>query len=288
MDTAAALLVLTSAALHPLRDFIAKGSEYRESFYLGIAAAWIVMTVPHALIGHGSLAIPAAAWPMVVFSALGLVLYYVGISISLNQGELSIYYPIIRSSPLFVAAANAVLFGQTYGVVIIAGIALTVVGAFAIQYRPGAGLLDKPPMFALAAMAMTGHAILTLADAKAMEITDPAPFLFWTYGLVFVTQLSWFVYTKPKARRMARHLFADWRHVPIRIVLAGALSYLSYILILLAFQRGGEAAAVAAVRQISIPVSVILGALILKEGMFGKRFVWSFALAAGVAVILAS
>jgi drug/metabolite transporter (DMT)-like permease len=143
-------------------------------------------------------------------------------------------------------------------------------------------------MFALASMAMIGHGILTLADAKAMQIAEPAPFLFWTYCLVFVTQLLWFACTKPKARTLTRHLWEGWRLAPGRIVLAAAISYLSYILILLAFQRGGEAAAVAAIRQVSIPVSVILGALILREGMFGKRFAWSFVLAAGVAVILIS
>ena len=42
-------------------------------------------------------------------------------------------------------------------------------------------------------------------------------------------------------------------------------SYLSYYLILVSYQMGGNVAAVNSLRQVSIPLSVILGGLYLKE-----------------------
>ena len=65
------------------------------------------------------------------------------------------------------------------------------------------------------------------------------------------------------------------------------LSYFSYCIVLLAFHLGGNVAAVASLRQISIPVSVILGAVVLGERRLSGRFGWSALLACGVVLILA-
>ena len=66
----------------------------------------------------------------------------------------------------------------------------------------------------------------------------------------------------------------------------GVLCYFSYLLILLAYQDGGEVAAVNAVRQASIPFSVILGGMWLKEADMGQRILASLLLAAGIVVIV--
>jgi uncharacterized membrane protein len=58
------------------------------------------------------------------------------------------------------------------------------------------------------------------------------------------------------------------------------------VLILFAFQAGGEVAAVSATRQASIPISVILGALVLKEERLLARLAWSLLLAGGVVLIM--
>ena len=286
MDITIAALVLASAALHPIRDLIVKGTEFRESAYLGITASWILLAAVHALLSQGNVYLPPSLWPMVAFSSFGLVLYYVGITISLKEGELSVYYPIIRSSPLFIVAVNFLIFGYSYKLVTLAGIVLAVAGAFFIQYRRGAGLFNKPYLFLVAAIAMAGHGITTLADAKAMQIVDPPAFLFWTYSLTFFTQMIWFGATRPKTWPLFQLYFNAWMHCPVRVLLAGALSYISYVFIMNAFQLGGEAAAVTAIRQASIPISVLLGVFILREGRLGPRLGWSLILAAGIAIII--
>ena len=58
------------------------------------------------------------------------------------------------------------------------------------------------------------------------------------------------------------------------------------MLILFAFQAGGEVAVVSATRQVSIPISVLLGALVLKEQRLLPRLAWSLLLASGVALII--
>ena len=66
----------------------------------------------------------------------------------------------------------------------------------------------------------------------------------------------------------------------------GVICYISYLLILFAYQGGGEVAAVNAVRQASIPFSVLLGGMWLKEADMGQRILASLLLAAGIIVIV--
>ena len=49
---------------------------------------------------------------------------------------------------------------------------------------------------------------------------------------------------------------------------------------------GGNVAAVNSLRQVSIPLSVILGGLYLKEADTRSRLLWAVVLAAGVVVIV--
>ena len=76
-----------------------------------------------------------------------------------------------------------------------------------------------------------------------------------------------------------------WMLVPWKIILAGVSSYLSYLFILMAFQLGAEAAAVSAVRQASIPVSITLAAIILLEPSFLKNIAWASLIALGIIFI---
>ena len=81
-------------------------------------------------------------------------------------------------------------------------------------------------------------------------------------------------------------LFAGWIKTPWRHIVAGSLAYISYFLILWAYQLGGNVAAVASVRQASIPLSVIGAALVLKERSINRRLLWSCVLTLGIVVII--
>ena len=76
----------------------------------------------------------------------------------------------------------------------------------------------------------------------------------------------------------------SWTHM----VLPGVLAYSSYYLILIAYQLGGDVAAVTSMRQASIPISVLLGGLFLREGAMLRRFCAAGLLALGIVVIAMS
>ena len=78
-------------------------------------------------------------------------------------------------------------------------------------------------------------------------------------------------------------LKTNFAHAPWRIILAAVSSYVSYYLKLWAFKVGSEAAAVSAIRQVSIPLAVVFVTIALKEKSFYNSSWTSFV---GIGVII--
>ena len=286
MELAVAGVVLLAASIHPIRDLILKGTLYPEAAYLGVILVWVVIAVVHGLVLGVDFSTGASVLPLILISTAGLMLYYVGILTTMKTGDLSVYYPIIRASPLFIVVGGWLVLGQRYGLVMLSGVGLVMVGAFFLQYRPGARLLAQPLTFATAALAMSGMGMQSLSDSEAVRLVEPTALLVWEYVILTLACAVFFVIRKPAGRPVTEHLFGGWRVTPLRYLCAAVTSYLSYYLILVSYQMGGNVAAVNSLRQVSIPLSVILGGLYLKEADTRSRLLWAFALAAGVVVII--
>lgn len=288
MDLVVTILVLSSAALHPLRELWIKDDIYPEGLTFAVILQFGLLAGLHTLALGIDVRPVFAVWPLLLLSALGLFMYFFSVIATLRRGDFSIYYPIMRSSPLYIVIVGALLLGQRYSVDMLAGIALVLVGAFFLQYRRGAHFFSDPRTLTMAVLAMVGHGTLTLADAEAMRTVEPMAFLLVLYALFIPCSAVLFRLMKPADRPLLQHLFAGWRVTPVRYLLAGITSYVSYYLILKSFQLGGNVAAVSSVRQVSIPLSVILGGMYLREASMMGRLSWSMVLAVGVVIIILS
>jgi drug/metabolite transporter (DMT)-like permease len=286
VDFTVAGLALVSAAIHPLREFIMKGSRYPAGGYLAVVILWIPLSFMHTFIVGADLTAPLAIWPVVLFSTLGFFLFYVGTLETIKRGDLSVYYPIARASPLFIVVVGFLFLGHRYTPVMLLGIGLVLIGAFFLQYKRGARFWRQPAALIAALVAMSGTGLYSLADAAAMRSVEPMAMMAWVYVLLVPCCMAYFVFTRPRGERVTAHLFIGWLHTPWRFVAAAVLSYLSYYLILLCYQLGGNVAAVGALRLASIPISIFLGGLYLKEADMRTRLAWSLVLAAGMAVII--
>lgn len=284
MTLEATSLVLLSALLHPIRDLLLKGNTHPESAYLAVTGLWVFIAPAHALATGTALGLPAGVVVFAVLSAAFLTAYYFGTMAALKTGDLSIYYPIIRSSPLLIVLVTWLFAGTEYSAAVLAGITLIVVAGFALQRQPGR-LIAQPKTAALAILAMAGSAGYTICDAKAMSVVSPAPFLFWVYVMVTPGFAALALLFKPPERSALVHLTGAWMQTPLRIVAASIVSYLSYLCILVAFGIGAGAAETAAMRQASIPVSVVLAAVVMGETRFLNRLSWSSIIALGIALI---
>ncbi|MFQ5995129.1 MAG: EamA family transporter [Acidiferrobacterales bacterium] len=288
MDLVVTVLVLTSAAIHPLRELWIKDDGHPEALTFAVILQFALFAALHTVVLGVDVRPVLAVWPLVLLSALGLFMYFFSVVATLRHGDFSIYYPIMRSSPLYVVVVSALVLGHRYSVSMLFGIALVLISAFFLQYKRGAHFLSDPRTLFMAVLAMIGHGTLTLADAEAMRTVEPMAFLLILYILFIPCSAVLFTVMKPPGRSAAEHLFGGWRKKPLRYFLAGFTSYVVYYLILKAFQLGGNVAAVSAVRQISIPLAVILGGMYLKEASMIGRLSWSVVLAIGVAVIILS
>ena len=288
MDPVVATLVIGSAVLHPLREVYIKDNAYPEGLAYAVMAQFALLAGIHVAVAGSDPWTALEVWPLVVASGVALILYYLLTVMCVTLGDVSVYYPIMRSSPLFVVVAGYFVLGQRYPFVLLAGIAIVLVSAFLLQYERGsARVFDNVRALLLAVAAMCAHGFITLVDAEAMRSVRPEEFFLATYVLVALPGMAVvFVVTRPPGRGALKHLFAGWWATPWRFLSAGILAYLSYYLLLVAFYLGGNVAAVASLRQISIPVSVLLGALVLGERRLVGRFGWSALLAFGVALIL--
>ena len=288
MSSIVLMLVVLSAGLHPLREFFIKGSSTPEGIIFTVVINFGVLSAAHlAVFGVDPLS-AIEVWPLALVSGLGIIAYHLCVLSTLRHGDLSIYYPIIRSSPLFVVVVGFFLLGHRYASTLILGVVLVLVGTFLLQYRPGARFFAQPRTLALATLAMCSNGVTTLADAAAMKSAEPVAFLFLQYLFLIPAMAIALIITRPAGRTVYHHLFIGWVQTPVSFFISGITSYASYYLILLTFQMGANVAAVASVRQISIPLSVMLGGLILKEARMPRRLGWSLLLAAGVVFIILS
>ena len=286
MSISVVFLVVISALLHPLRVFLIKGDSTPEGLTLSVVIIFGCMSFFQiVLMGINPWKV-FEIWPLIAISSLGLLLHFWCIVKSLRVGDFSVNYPIIRSSPLFVVVAGYIFLNHHYSMEILLGIAIVIISAFMIQYTPGGKFFSKPASLLLAVLAMCFHGIITLADAEAMKYVEPAAFLFIQYLFVTPAMALMFILTRPSGKNIYEYLFLGWKTKPLRFFFAGFTAYISYLLILYSFRMGANVAAVSAIRQISIPFSVLIGGFYLFEKKMNYRLFWSLLLTFGVIIII--
>jgi drug/metabolite transporter (DMT)-like permease len=247
-------LALAAALVHALWNLLLAGArDSQAATAVGMCVGCVVF-LP-SLVGDVS----AQAVPWILASAALELAYFALLAFAYSRDELSAVYPLARgSAPVFVlAVAGVPLVLQAVGVVLIA------VGVLLV--RGGGGSL-----LALAVGAcIAGY---TLVDKEGLKHADPLTYLELVLVVPAVAYASWI------GRARLRGAFG-WRSAVAGLGMFGA-----YGLVLLAL-RLAAAAPVAAVRETSIVIATLLGAVVLHESVGRARFVGSAVIVAGVAAI---
>ncbi len=284
MSLTVTAIVVLSATLHPLWNTLLKGDEDKAGSWCLFGILLAVCAGTHSLVSGADFGAVRDILPILALSTAGQLLYGLTIIRIYDRGDLSAYYPIIRASPIGVVIIGALFLGAEYGIWVVAGILMTVAGAFWLQKRPGTRLLDDPTTLALAVIGMTGTAIYSIADSRAMRHVEPQVYFFWIeFVLAFVYVPMMALTGHGNAVRRGLNLFI---RRPIRHIGAAVIGYASYTLILIAYGSGGDVAAVTTVRQLSIPISVLLAGVVLSEQHIRRRLAASCLLAAGIVMVV--
>jgi drug/metabolite transporter (DMT)-like permease len=272
------VLVLAAAVLHATWNAMAHAAEDRlvgfalMSLATGVIGLALVVTSDG--LGRADLAYAAV-------SALLHVAYMVLLWISYQGGDLSRAYPLSRGTGVALVAATSFFVPRSpLGPDIVLGAGLVVLGLVGVTLAgPRLTRADAPGIGAALA---TGCAIAGYTVVDGLAVSGGAPVLAYA-GWLFVLQ-SWAMPVLAVLRR-GRALPALARRQAVVGLAGGAVSLAAYGLVLLA-QTSGALAAVAALRELSIGLGVLIGVFLLHEPAARKRLLPALVLTAG-AVLLA-
>jgi drug/metabolite transporter (DMT)-like permease len=283
------ILVLASALLHAIWSAWIKGSQNPLAFNLLQAAAACItalMILPLFELAE----IPTAVWRLTAVTGIAHGLYFYFMSRAYQEADLSLVYPIIRSTPAFLPLIAVPLLGESISPWGAIGIAVLVAGIWLIQAERNLELRklrSRGIQFAYLTLAAT--VAYSLLDKQAMvhfseaRWTGPLPRTIVFYFMLSVANTLVFA---PLALR--RVPWATLREVARcdggRALAALAGSLLSYSLILQAFQTA-PASYVVAVRQLSVLFALLFAVGWLRERPDRRRIIGATATVAGVALI---
>lgn len=256
MPLSALLLALAAAAVHALWNLFTARAEDPQAVAATALAIGVLAFAPVALLSGGA---ETGALPWAAASIVLEIAYFRLLTRAYAQGPLSLIYPVARGvAPVLVLAVGigSVTALQAAGVLVIAA------GVFAVR-GGGTGSLG----LALAvAVAIAGY---TLVDKQGLEHADPLPYLELVLAPTAVAILA-------LAPRRAP--------VTPTTALAGVGMLGAYGLTLAALAQAA-AAPVAAVRETSVVIGVVLARLVLGERVTRARLAGAAIVSAGIALI---
>ena len=278
------IAVILSAVLHGTWNYLLRrAGGSRVVAALSIVAEALVLLPLAVVVIFSSGSIPALPFlgATIVAAALALA-NYAALMAAYRRADLSLAYPIARGGVfLFLPLLGFVVFGERLDgrgwlslAMIVAGIMMLPLDRFDRDSLGALGqrVRDRALGFALLAAAATAG--YTIWDKYAIQSLD----LFLYFAGYTVLLGLWFSVTLARAPRA--EVREALRLHSVSILVIGILIAASYLLVLIAL-RDGASTQVLAVRQLSIPVGVLLGWRFLRESMTPPRVIGSAVITAG-------
>ena len=222
----------------------------------------------------------AWTWGALLLAVPAHYVYQLCLIRSLQSGDLSLVFPVMRgAAPLLTAGAAFLLLRETLPPVALAGLMAATAAVFVFAAPPRGTLLRHHPDLAVLGWALAtavGVSLYNVADARGVRgAPEPFTYIVWIFILdaICITLTA----SLRRRRELARVIASKWRFG----VAAGFLSILSYGSAVYAF-RLMETAKVSALRETSVVFAALMGTVFLKEGFGRRRVAAALALAAGL------
>ena len=269
-------LIFVSVFMHAAWNFISKKSNPNLAFYLVLSAA---AAVPYFIIacfcGINILHLSQRFWIYFLASNVFECIYATGLCYAYRKSDISLVYPMGRSLPvLFTMLITAVCgYGKPLSLVAVSGMVMIFAGCVFMVQKDFKSFNFKaylsPVLFYILLMACgtTGY---TLCDSVALEeMPHVENFNGMGHSLLFVAfiyvsltlSLIVIVLCIPHERQSLPQVL---RH-PGQAIGAGLLNATAYFLVLMAMEKVTNVSYIQAFRQMSLPIGVLAGVLILKE-----------------------
>lgn len=245
---------------------------------LSISSALIVL--PFAFI----VPLPdAQTWRVLALAIPAHFAYQLCLVRSMQRGELSLVFPVMRgAAPLFTAVSATLFLGETLGPLGWLGLVIATVAVFSFALPPqGVRLHQHPDRAALgwALATAVGVSLYNVTDAQGVRVApEPATYIVWLFLVDPICIAATALILRRNA--LAEAVALKWRYG----VAAGTLSVLSFGAALYAFSLM-EAAKVSALRETSVVFAALMGAAFLGEGLGRRRILAALILAAALVLM---
>lgn len=268
MSLSVVLLVLGAAAIHAGWNLLLSRADLGSS---GMGAALIVGTLGLLPFAAADLRIEPAAWPYLLASAGFELAYFALLATAYARAPAGVVFPLARgSAPVLVLLVSLVFFRAEFRPLTMIGIGLIAVGIVAVR---GLDRSVRPKMILLALSVGACIAGYTLIDSVGLQHASPTAYL------AVVMMLTTLGYLIGLRRKRAHVTFSR------RAVVAGLGIVASYLVVLFALTRG-PAAPVAALRETSVVLLMIMLALSGRERVTWTRAVGAVLVCLGVIAVV--
>jgi drug/metabolite transporter (DMT)-like permease len=221
---------------------------------------------------------PLQVWGFLIITGLFQATYYASLAGAYRNGDISIAYPISRSTPIIVVSVVTLILGRSdqLSEICVFGIILVVTGCFIIPLKKFTDFhlknyFNLTCSFALlAAIAASGYSIIDDEALRQLRMnaninignTEITILYFFFEAVSASFCLLLFVVVRNKGRSDLIQVMKTNIH---NAVIVGIGIHVTYLIVLISLAFVSNVTYVVGFRQISIPLGTVLGILILKE-----------------------
>ena len=281
MSIPAAILIILSAFMHALWNFISKRRNPSLAFFfVNVVMVSIVMSPVLVFHRQTLLILPLSFWGGVLATGLAQMVYFVGLAGAYRNGDISLAYPLARSLPVLMVAGFSLMLGHRteIGNLGLVGMLLITMGCIMLPFPRFQRMRWREYMnivYIMAFVAAIGTTSYTLIDDYALarlrawllpQQSVQSITLIYMALQITSTALMMGIGTLlfPSERRQLWQIFRPPRQIGLGLV-TGLVIMATYGLVLAAMSYVTNVSYVAAFRQLSIPIGAVLGLTIQGE-----------------------
>jgi len=302
MSFTAITLILVSAFTHAGWNLVSKKSKPSGAFFFFSTGFAVVCLSPViALYRREIFLVPARVWLLLLCTGFFMALYYFSLAGAYRKGDISLAYPIARSSPILVVTFVSFVLGRAdqIGSWAIAGILMVVAGCFLLpvknlrefSFRNYLNLCCLLAFFA--AIGTSGYTIIDDRALFLMRNLPGKPFNPFSSAILYLCMegASCFFWLGigvlsigNERRKFVEFLGRGRRDIKLAMA-AGIAIFATYGLVLSSMAFVRNVSYVAAFRQLSIPIGAFSGMLLLGEPPYRARITGVFIIMAGLIMV---
>ncbi|KEQ18615.1 EamA family transporter [Endozoicomonas numazuensis] len=286
MDNLAIFLVFISSFMHAGWNCLGKkvrpsGASFTLSAILGMLAF-----VPLLLFYIDWLSeISQEIWLLVLLSGFFQAVYFLGLGQSYRFGDMSLMYPVSRALPVLLVPPVIALLGWGTELSTMKWLAFCLIVSGCIilplwhwsDFRWSHYLNPASAFAMIAALGITGYSVVDSHTLMLMRALWPVEGVAFKSALLYLvlqavaTCLWLMLFSMPfrRQRREIARLFEDHRGA---LFFTGVAMFATYSIVLAAMAFSDNVSLIVALRQISIPVGVLMGVFLLGERASSQKW----------------